>query len=146
MGHGRLFCLLCINTNSYVFPKWHSGKESSCQCRRLKRCGFNTWVGKIPWSGKWQSTPVFHGQRIPWTEEPGGLPSISLQRVGYDWAHTLQYIVVANVTEFWVREDLRWSVRLLSGNSEITFFTYSGFLHLPTSVQMIFQTQIFQSD
>ena len=29
------------------------------QCRRLKRCSFNPWVGKIPWSRKWQSTPVF---------------------------------------------------------------------------------------
>ena len=26
--------------------------------------------------------------RIPWTEEPGGLPSIVLQRVEHDWAHT----------------------------------------------------------
>ena len=30
--------------------------------------GFNPWVGKIPWSRKWQPTPVFlpgkfHGQR-----------------------------------------------------------------------------------
>ena len=34
----------------------------------LKRCGFNVWVGKIPWRRKWQPTPVFlpgksHGQR-----------------------------------------------------------------------------------
>ena len=32
------------------------------------RCGFNPWVGKIPWRRKWQPTPVFlpgesHGQR-----------------------------------------------------------------------------------
>ena len=32
------------------------------------RCGFNPWVGKIPWSRKWQPTPVLllgevHGQR-----------------------------------------------------------------------------------
>ena len=26
--------------------------------------------------------------RIPWTEEPGGLQSIGLQRVGNDWATT----------------------------------------------------------
>ena len=26
--------------------------------------------------------------RIPWTEEPGGLQSMGLQRVGHDWAHT----------------------------------------------------------
>ena len=33
-----------------------------------RRCGFNPWVGKIPWSRKWQPTPIFllgksHGQR-----------------------------------------------------------------------------------
>ena len=26
--------------------------------------------------------------KIPWTEEPGGLQSMALQRVGYDRAHT----------------------------------------------------------
>ena len=44
------------------------------QCRRP---GFDPWVGKIPWSRKWQPTPVFlpgesHGQRSlasysPWS-------------------------------------------------------------------------------
>ena len=57
-------------------PRWHSGKESACQCRRRKRCRFNPWVGKIAWSRKWPHTPVllpgkFHGQktllgRSPW--------------------------------------------------------------------------------
>ena len=28
--------------------RWHSGKESACQCRRLKRWGLNPWVRKIP--------------------------------------------------------------------------------------------------
>ena len=36
--------------------RWHSGKDSACQCRR---CEFNPWVRKIPWSRKWQPTPVF---------------------------------------------------------------------------------------
>ena len=40
-------------------PRRLSGKESSCQCRRHKRCRFNLWVGKIPWSRKWQRTPIF---------------------------------------------------------------------------------------
>ena len=34
--------------------------------------------------------------RIPWTEEPGGLQSIGLQRVGHDWAtntHTYTELV-----------------------------------------------------
>ena len=38
--------------------RWLSGKESTCQCRRRKRCGFNPWVRKIPWSRKWQPTPT----------------------------------------------------------------------------------------
>ena len=45
-----------------------SGEESSCQCRRCNRCGFDPWVGEIPWRRKWQPIPVFlpgksHGQR-----------------------------------------------------------------------------------
>ena len=39
--------------------RWYSGKESSCQCRRRKRHGFDPWVGKILWRRKWQSIPVF---------------------------------------------------------------------------------------
>ena len=38
------------------------------KCCQRRRCGFNPWVGKIPWSGKWQPTLVFlpgesHGWR-----------------------------------------------------------------------------------
>ena len=35
---------------------------------------------------KWQPTPVFLPEKIPWTEEPGGLQSIGSQRVGHDCA------------------------------------------------------------
>ena len=35
------------------------GKESTCLCRRNRRYEFSPWVGKIPWRGKWQPTPVF---------------------------------------------------------------------------------------
>ena len=35
------------------FPGGTVGKESTCQCRRHKRCGFHPRVGKIPWSRKW---------------------------------------------------------------------------------------------
>ena len=33
-------------------------KNSSASARDM-RCGFDPWVGKIPWSRKWQSTPEF---------------------------------------------------------------------------------------
>ena len=34
-----------------------SSKELACQHRRLKRCEFNPWVGKISWRRAWQPTP-----------------------------------------------------------------------------------------
>ena len=48
-----------------MLPSWRSGEESPCQSRR---CGFDSWVGKISWRMKWLPTPVFlpgksHGQR-----------------------------------------------------------------------------------
>ena len=42
------------------------------------------WVGKIPWRRARQPTPVFLLGESPWTEEPGGLQSMGLQRVGHD--------------------------------------------------------------
>ena len=69
------------------FPGGNSGKESACQCSKHKRLGFHLWVGKIPWSKKWQSTPAFlpgkfHGQR-----SLVGLQSMGSQR--YDWVTEL---------------------------------------------------------
>ena len=50
------------------FPGGASGKEPTCQCRRCKRQGFDSWVGKIPLEKEMQLSPVFlpeesHGQR-----------------------------------------------------------------------------------
>ena len=43
-------------------------KNPLANAGRCKRCGFDPWVGKIPWRRAWQPTPVFlpgesHGQR-----------------------------------------------------------------------------------
>ena len=59
------------------------GKESTCQCRRRRRFGFDPWLGKIPWRRKWQLAPIlllekFHGQ------EPGRLQSMGPQTVRHD--------------------------------------------------------------
>ena len=57
-------------------PRWRNGKESTCQCRRHRRCKLDSWVGKIPWRRKWQPTPVFlprefYGQRSLVGYSPG---------------------------------------------------------------------------
>ena len=66
-------CYVSFKTRKIWNKNWSlsggiRGKESTCQCRRQKTCGFDPWVRKIPWRRKWQSTPVFlpgesHGQR-----------------------------------------------------------------------------------
>ena len=53
---------------SVGFPGGACGTKPACQCRRHKRCWFDSWVTKIPWRRVWQPTPIFlpgksHGQR-----------------------------------------------------------------------------------
>ena len=59
------------------FPGGTRGKEPAYQCRRRKRCGFDPWVGKIPWKRAWKPTPVFlpgksRGQRSLVSYSPRG--------------------------------------------------------------------------
>ena len=60
-----------------------NGKEPTCQCQRYKRCGFDPWVGKIPWRRAWQATPVFlpgksHGQRSLTGYSPEGSKELNM--------------------------------------------------------------------
>ena len=60
-----------------------SGKEPACQFRRHKRHRLDPWVGKIPWSRKWQPTPAFlpgesHGQRHLLTKSWTQLKQLSM--------------------------------------------------------------------
>ena len=60
-----------------------SGKESACQCRRLKR-GFSS----LGWEDPLEEEMATHSSILAWritlTEEPGGLQSMGSQRVGHD--------------------------------------------------------------
>ena len=57
---------------------------------------WKSWVRSLGWKDpleKWMAIhSSVHAWRIPWTEEPGGIQSMWLQRVRYDWVtntHTL---------------------------------------------------------
>ena len=65
-------------------PRWFSGKEPTCQCRRCRRLGFDPGVGKISLEEGMATHSSILAWRIPWTEEPGGLWSIGSHRVGHD--------------------------------------------------------------
>ena len=81
-------------------PGGTSGKEPTCQCRRHRRHRLDPRVRKIPWRRKWQPTTLFLPGEFPWTEEPGGLQSIALQRVGHDWGN-LSHMHERNPKERW---------------------------------------------
>ena len=42
--------------------------------------------------------------RMPWTEEPGGLQSMGLQRVGHDW-------VINTLIEFTFGRRIEWEAK-----------------------------------
>ena len=51
---------------------------------------WKTWVRSLDWEDPLEAGMATHSSilawRIPWTEEPGGLKSMGLQRVGHDRA------------------------------------------------------------
>ena len=69
--------------------------SASLVTQRLKRLPAmrDTWVRSLGWEDPLEKEMATHSSilawRIPWTEEPGGLQSTGLQRVGHDWAISL---------------------------------------------------------
>ena len=74
-------------TYSWGFPGVSLGKESACSAGDSSSMG---GLRRSPAGG--HGSPLQYScLENSWTEEPGGLPSIRLQRVGQDWsdlAHT----------------------------------------------------------
>ena len=91
-----IFSFTIISMIQRSFPGGASGKEPAWQCGEHKRCGFDSWVRKIPWRRARQPTPVFlsgesHGQRSLVGYGPES------QTVGHNWsdlAHTHRCSVV----------------------------------------------------
>ena len=70
-----------------------SGKEPARQCKRHRRFGFDPWVGKIPYSRKWQPTPVFLPGKFC------GQRSL----VGYSpWGHTESDLILPLNNNNWI--------------------------------------------
>ena len=97
-----------------------------------------TWV----WSLGWED-PLEKGMAtcssilacgIPWTEEPGGLQSVGLQRVGHDWAtntqrpHTLINLLVWSLLSLKATSENLFHVDFLL-HFFFFFFICSGFCH-----------------
>ena len=94
------------NTIELSFPGGVSGKELAYKRRRLKRCGFNPCVGKIPRRRAWQPTPVFL------LEESYGLRSLedSSHMVAKSWR--------------WLKRLSTYAFTLLCPPSDMILLTY----------------------
>ena len=69
---------LAISLRLTGASRWLSGKESTLQCRRPSRWGFNPWVGKILLWRQWQPITMF------WSGKSHGKGSLA----GYSpWGH-----------------------------------------------------------
>ena len=62
-------------------PRWLSGKESACQCRRPR---FDPWIGKIPLEKETATHSSTLAWEILWTGQPGGLSAIALLRAEHE--------------------------------------------------------------
>ena len=65
------------------FPGGSDGKESTYNAGDP---GSIPGLGRSPWRGEWQPTPIFLPEKIPSTEEPDGWWSMGSQRAGHNWA------------------------------------------------------------
>ena len=103
-SHGNC-ALLC---RDWCFPGYLSGKESTCQCRRLRDTGSIPGSRRSPGEGNGNHSHILAWE-IPWTKVPGGLQSKGLQRVGHDLVtkqqqqqqHCRDYCWSGNAARFW---------------------------------------------
>ena len=67
------------------FPSGISCKEATCQCKSKRHGKWVLSLGQVDPLGKEMAThSSILAWGISWTEEPGGLQSIGLQRVGHN--------------------------------------------------------------
>ena len=76
---------------SIHLPRWLSGKKKKKKKKKkpawqCMRCGFNPWLRKTPWRGKWQLTTVFLPGKVHGLEEPGRLQCMGSQ--SWTWLST----------------------------------------------------------
>ena len=64
-----------------TLPRWLSGKESACQCKRRAVLSLGQ---EDPLEEEMATHASMLAWEIPWREEAGGLQSMGSQRVGHD--------------------------------------------------------------
>ena len=81
MAHRQLFT---VPPGDLWASLWASvGKEPACNVEDARGIGSIPGLGRSPGEGHSNHSSILT-RRIPWTEEPGELQTMELQRVGHD--------------------------------------------------------------
>ena len=89
-----------------------------------QRCGFSSWVWRIPWRRKWQLTPVFlsgksHGQRTlvgysPWSHKRVGHNLATKQQCSWRLNDYIKKISLSIMQQLMVAINLRTYIYFLT--------------------------------
>ena len=90
-----LFCNLAYYSLTWI-PKWLRGKESTANAGDSEDM-VPPLGGEVSLQKEMATNSSILGWKTPWTEEPGRLQSMGLQRAGHNWAPTC--IVLCLVTQ-----------------------------------------------
>ena len=93
----------------------------------MQQTQFDPWVRTLPWRRKWQATPVCLPGKLPWTEVPGGLQFMELQRTRHDWV--TEHVKANNFVECskwriskkWIIPFSRWQMSNTQAKLSSTF-------------------------
>ena len=83
--HTSLSCNMIYPLHRMGFPDGINGKESACQ-QRCKRHGFDPLGWEDTLEKEMATHCSFLAWKSPWTQEPGGLQFMRVQRVAHDWS------------------------------------------------------------
>ena len=87
-----------------LFPVWLTSGLAAQMVKNLSTM-HETWVGSLRGEDPLEKRTTTHSSilawRIPWTEEPGRLRSIRLQRVRYNWATNTHSVWLKILEQFY---------------------------------------------
>ena len=91
--HATSYIFPIIFLYFYLYFKYtYTFSRTSLVAQMVKRLStmWETWIPSLGWEDPLEKEMAIHSStiawKIPWTEEPGRLQSMGLQRVGHDWA------------------------------------------------------------
>ena len=110
-----------------------------------------TWVQSLGREDSLEQGMVTHSSilawRIPWTEEPGGVQSMGLQRVGHNWAtntHTQTnefqisgHLICFLSSQFWVCDFVFFLIESLHSKLNIVWIHPSSWNIIPSSYYVL---------